>query len=149
MTKFPVSRRLLPIAGQLRWFGAFTLLLLAAGCGRDDPFDRVAATGTVTIDGRPVPYAQLFIESIPEKGSQSAKSTIRAVNGIFDVSTSYGPASGENSVSIALYTTAPVPSSDPDQEDTEGELIGTWTGTVRIESGKPLDFSFDSKQIQK
>lgn len=130
-----------------RFWAGLTLVLV--GCGSDDPFGRVATQGTVKLDGQPVPYAQILVEGQPDDKNRSAKSTILVVNGEFEVGSSVGPAAGENSVSIALYTAPPKRAETPDEEDVEGDLVGTWTGTVNVESGQPLELSLTTRDLRR
>jgi hypothetical protein len=124
--------------------------LLAAGCGGGgaDQLPRVAASGKVTVDGMPIPFAEILMEGKPDKTGQGAKSTIYAKGGEFEIDADRGPAPGENSVTVIIYSAEPPP-PNPDGEGDEPEIIGTYQGTVLVEEGNPITLDIAKAELTK
>jgi hypothetical protein len=97
-----------------RAFGLRSLVaILLVGCGEGDGLDRVAVSGKVTLDGRPL--AQGSIQFIPKDGDSRAAAHGEVVDGSYSIPASDGPAPGAFSVTVlpseesASGTTAPTP----------------------------------------
>jgi len=72
--------------------------LVFAGCGgKSDPYARVPITGTVTLDGKPLPKGYFILEPI---GGQPTQSGGMIQNGTFNVPEQHGPVPGKYSVAI-------------------------------------------------
>jgi hypothetical protein len=74
------------------------LLVLVAGCSEPDALGRVAVTGEVRVDGRPLDAGAIMLEPGPAGPPTAVGSTIRA--GAFAIARPEGPAPGTYRVRI-------------------------------------------------
>ena len=72
--------------------------LLFAGCGGPHEIPRVAVTGTVTVDGTPLPKGKIVFT--PAEGNASLIATAQVVGGRFEAPESFGPIPGMQRVEI-------------------------------------------------
>ena len=76
----------------------FAMCLLLCGCGGDSFPPRAAVSGTVTLDGTPLP--QGVVRFVPVGGSANSKWSIPIVNGEFSAEKKAGPAIGKHRIEI-------------------------------------------------
>ncbi|MEX0820469.1 MAG: hypothetical protein WD070_12785 [Pirellulaceae bacterium] len=75
------------------------LILVLAGCGGgDDPFERVAVEGTVTVDGQPLDRGT--IRFIPTATTPGPKTTLNIRDGQFEGDSANGPVPGTHRIEI-------------------------------------------------
>ena len=136
---------------------ALPLLILAhtAGCGSSDGLDRQAVSGTITLDGSPLPTGTIRLDPT----SQNAGTQLSAMisNGKYSLSKAEGPVPGTYKVQISSTEDpkfalpagktpgeAPVPVAKekvPDKFNVNSSL----TMTVKAGQTEPIDFSLSSK----
>lgn len=130
-------------------FGSCVLAIWLAGCGGADPFGRVPVTGTVSLDGAPVPYADILFEGPPDANNQCAKSMIRMRDGKFELKAAQGPQVGKNTVQMSLYDAAPqVVEVNGRTDEKLGKHLGSWSGTFDVEADKPLVFDLKKADLK-
>jgi hypothetical protein len=90
--------------------------LTVAGCGGGDQVPREAVSGSVTLDGQPLPDGQITF--VPETGQNAAAATIG--NGSYSIKRSEGPSPGAHRVMVTrqIPTGKKVP-SDPEVPGSE------------------------------
>ena len=94
---------------------------LFGGCGKSyEGATRASVTGTVTLDGKPLPYGNILF--MAEGSSRMASAVIQ--DGEYSITESQGPNIGEYKVQITGYASAPVP-EDPDAEEGEDKGAGS------------------------
>ena len=83
--------------------GAFFLLLAAtvAGCGGGDGLERVAVSGSVTINGEPVPNGVVRFK--PAAGTEGPMANTMITDGQYDISSDQGPVPGNYDVQVLAY----------------------------------------------
>jgi hypothetical protein len=83
--------------------GAFFVLvaMLAAGCGGGDGLDRVAVSGSVTIDGKGARHG--IIRFMPSEGREGPVANTRISDGQFDIPRAEGPVAGNYEVRVHAY----------------------------------------------
>jgi hypothetical protein len=75
---------------------------LACGCTDDEPYDgqpRVAVSGQVTLDGKPLPEGRIVLEPVGDLLSGVHGANIR--DGRFAIARAYGPLPGKYKVEIS------------------------------------------------
>lgn len=93
-------------------------LMMLAGCGKSDPFNRQAVSGTATMDGKPIPYGN--IEFAPAEG-QPTNLSLEIKDGKFAVDAKGGLAPGKYIVRFQGFD-GPMPPP--------GDAPGTYIGPV-------------------
>lgn len=83
------------------WPVLLCLPLMLTGCGMSDDAARIPATGTVSLDGRPLEYGNI---SFSPRHSQSAAATTRIVDGQFRFTEENGLMAGLHDVLITQST---------------------------------------------
>lgn len=123
------------------------VILLSAGCGANDYGDLGRVTGTVTMDGAPLPKAQVVFS--PESGRPSMGITdSEGKYQLFYIRDTQGAVPGTHRVEI---TTLREPVSDteditPVKEPIPAKYNAKTTLTVQVEPGdNTLDFPLESK----
>lgn len=93
-------------------FAGLLAAMFVSGCGKpaDGP-DRVAASGTVTLDGEPLPHG--VIRFIPVDGTEGPKASAVVEQGAFEFPSHYGPVPGMHRIEIETV--------DPDLPDPDDE----------------------------
>ena len=100
----------------------------AAGCGdsgEDPRGERVAVSGTVTLDGEPLPSGRIVFETT--QGSGEVKATATITNGKFEFDDRNGPLAGTATVRIFA--------KEPELEEFEAVLQGDAKATEQIALG--------------
>lgn len=72
--------------------------VLMAGCGGQPEVPRAAVTGTVTVDGTPLPKGKIIFT--PAEGNASLIATAQVVEGRFETREAFGPILGMQRVEI-------------------------------------------------
>jgi hypothetical protein len=96
--------------------GAARALLLVAGCGEPDPFDRVGVSGSVTLGGAPIQSGD--ISFVPLQEGPSIRGSI--ADGAYAIARAEGPGVGPYRVEV--YSVRPTGRRIPDG-DNPGETI--------------------------
>lgn len=131
---------------------ALPLILVVAGCGSDGP-ELADVTGTVTLDGKPVPGAVLTF--IPTSGSTSyGKTDASGKYTLMFTDTKYGAMIGSYKVEIEVKR---IPPDEIAEMKAEGQQVATEFVTIpkkyradgaltaEVKSGEnTIDFKLDS-----
>ncbi len=91
-------------------------LVLSTGCGGGASYDgaeRAAVSGSVTLDGNPLPYGSILFLGQGEKRMSSGI----IQNGSYAITEAQGPNLGEYTVQISGSAEAPPDAVDSDEED--------------------------------
>jgi len=99
-------------------FVAIVAGISLTGCGDKDPFNRQAVSGTVTMDGKPIPLGN--IEFVPSE-KQSTSLTLEIKDGKFAADKKNGLAPGKYVVRIQGFD-GPMPLSGDVPGETKGPL---------------------------
>ena len=94
-------------------------LLLALGCGTNNPLGRVPVTGKVTLDGAPLDFGSI---TFSPKSANATSSGAVIVNGEYSIPESKGLPPGEYAVRINATSAAKssaIPAEGPAQPGTE------------------------------
>lgn len=101
--------------------GVLLLACLTVGCGgSEETFDRVAVSGTVTLDGDSSRSGSIIATADIDNGVKDAgRPTTQTLitDGKFEFTTANGPASGDYVFEISLT----LPDSDPGAQSADGE----------------------------
>lgn len=82
--------------------GVALLCLLLAGCGRRDD-GRYELSGTVTLDGKPVPMGEIILEPDGSEQNQGPSSMAQIKDGQYTVDAEYGVVGGKYVVTITAF----------------------------------------------
>jgi len=126
-------------------------LLALSGCGGSSDVKRTPVSGTVQLDGAPLPEG--MIQFIPDLGVKGPPVQLEIHEGKFSASTANGPAAGRNAVQItALKKTGKKTKTIMGEEADEiiqyvpARYNEQSTLTADVQSGgEPLTFQLDSK----
>lgn len=86
----------------------------AAGCSGGDGLARVAVSGSVTIDGEPVPNGVVRFK--PAEGTEGPMANTMITDGRYDIPADQGPVAGNYTVQVQAYqdpNAAPSPAARP------------------------------------
>lgn len=132
----------------MRWGLVGSLILLgSAGCGGSA---NRPVTGSVTLDGQPLPWGQLYLRGSVDKAGKTSHGVYEVREGRIIVS-GEGLPPGDYSVTLLVHEgSAPPPPATPAAEASgpEPNVKGQWEGTVQIQAGTPLSLEVDSSQLQ-
>lgn len=137
---------MLPRSPFVVLYSALSLLLL--GCGGDNPLGRVAISGTVKLDGTPLPDG--MIELHPLDGGVQSGDSIQA--GSYKVPTASGPTPGKYRVVIYdRVETPPLPPGHMPGDDLpptpKPKVPADWNSksqqTIEVKKTGPFKFDFD------
>ena len=148
---------------KLHFITFFTALALIAGCG-DGKLATLKVTGTITLDGKPLPGANVNF-SPKSVGEGDAAYAVTNVDGHYTLQTALGKVDagttpGEYFVTVTKMeeSAPPVAASDSDTGMSSGTppppksliperygRVGTSDLTANIEKGQPNVFNFDLK----
>ena len=134
-------------------------LLAALGCGGSaDGLDRRAVTGTVTLDGAPLPSGMISFD--PADGSPGAVSAGAVItDGSYSIPADSGPTPGKYKVSVRSSPSTPELAPDqapgdepPPKKGADKDLIpekynakSTLTAEIPESGSQPINFELDSK----
>jgi hypothetical protein len=140
------SMRRQEIRSPVRWIAAWLLWGMVAGCGGgpEDAFERQKVEGTVTLNGQPLPYGEIFFKGTADEAGQAPQAFLPIRNGKFASAHGVRPGIGANDVMITVF------SADPDQVDANGKdapVEGTWSGQVQIADKEPLAFDLKKNEL--
>lgn len=137
------------------------LLTMLSGCGRAEPFERAAAAGTVTLDGRPIDGQIRFV---PEGETQGPAAVATINGGKFSLSKHEGPVVGTHRIEIESSDRFDFPIDDEAAYAAQIERRGgrpppnpvppfynrnsTLTRTVTLEGPNEFEFSLSSRPDQ-
>jgi hypothetical protein len=149
----PISHSLL-LQGHLPMLTAWALgwaLLSLPGCGGGSDVKRTSVSGTVQLDGTPLPAGT--IQFIPNPGVKGPPVQLEIHDGKFSASTANGPTAGQNAVQItAMKKTGKKTKTIMGEEADEiiqyipAQYNEQSTLTADIQSGgEPLTFQLESK----
>lgn len=129
------------------------MLIMMAGCG-GDKLPRVPVSGKVTLDGQPLPLAQISFVALPDDvTSIRPQSAGQIKDGIFQIKSNFGPVPGEQMARIVLLkevTVPPDPASGQPQPGVRLEESGTISIPVEIKKEEPdLILEIHSQDIMK
>lgn len=103
-----VNRR--SIVRQLFWILACVPTLWLSGCGLSESVaTRYDATGTVTYQGKPVPYGEIVFEPDSSKGNSGPASRAEIKDGAYATEKEKGVVAGATRVRISGYDGKPAP----------------------------------------
>lgn len=135
-------------------FSPLLLLVAVAGCGSPPASERVAVSGTVTLDGAPLPYGAILLV-----GAQGPKAGGVIRDGKFAVAQEEGPAPGEIQVQIRAPRLPPGAQLPADQGEVfrlvmeAEELLPSHYNTdsqlraeVTVEGPNQLEFQLESPE---
>ena len=131
--------------------GASCVALLVAGlagCGGApaDSFDRTAISGTVTLDGKPLQYGEIFLIGVANEKSEAPQVSLEIRDGKFESSSRIRPGLGDNDVMITVYDADPVSARSQGEEP---RVLGIWQGRTLVRESDPLAFVITGRQLQK
>jgi len=137
--------------GTLRLLG-LTLVwgVMAAGCGKREPFGRQPIKGVVTWEGKPIQFGSIAFE--PAEGQPAgAMASIR--DGAFEIPRSAGPCAGRYHVWLHAYDHAgerPTDGSEraPPKEILPAKFLAKPPASIvieRVEGEQVNEFTFDLK----
>jgi hypothetical protein len=95
---------------------AAVALILSTGCGGGSSYEgaeRAAVSGSVTLDGNPLPYGSILF--VAQGKNRMASAVIQ--NGSYAIAEAQGPNLAEYTVQITGYAKAPPAAADGDEED--------------------------------
>jgi hypothetical protein len=90
-------------------WAAVCAVAVVVGCGKSDPHNRQAVLGTVSIDGKMIPYGN--IEFVPAE-NQPTTVTLEIKDGKFTVDQKGGIAPGKYTVRVQGFDAPPPPPGD-------------------------------------
>ena len=137
-------------ARSASWFGLVGTVFLS-GCSGESR-GRLPISGSVTLDGQPLPAGYVIFEP---KSGQTMQSGGMIQDGRFEVRAEHGAAPGRYSVAIFSGAVKPVNNFEPGTPEYEsaamrepGEQVPRKYNvdsilTADVERGKPNDFTFD------
>ena len=73
----------------------------AAGCGGGDGLPRVAVSGSVTVEGEPVPNGVVRFK--PAEGTEGPMANAMITDGQYDIPADQGPVAGNYTVEVQAY----------------------------------------------
>lgn len=135
-----------------RWTRVFGLwatitplaLVVVCGCGGNSSYEgprRIPVQGTVTFEGKPLPYGVMNFESAD--GGRAASGLV--VDGKFTIDEAQAPNAGKYKVQIVGYAEPPAPPKDGDEGGSVGAPIVQETKEVEVTAeGAPLDIALGS-----
>lgn len=140
-------RSLAPL-GVMLWAG----ILSGCGGGAADPFERIDVSGTVTLDGQPLKYGEIYFKGERLEGDSpnvpQAQLPIR--DGKFSSTRAYKPGRGKNSVTVTAYEGDPPPQTSGDDADPpEPKVLGYWHTEVSLTDKSPLSFAMSKSELKK
>ncbi len=124
-----------------RWFLALALMFVVAGCSAQDytGAKRVPVSGTVTFDGKPIPYG--VISFLP--GGEDQRGASGPIQqGKYSIEEKYGPNIGRYKVSILGYPEVPTGFDGP--EGASAEEMYDDGGTDMKEQMLPRRYNFQT-----
>ncbi|NQV29031.1 MAG: hypothetical protein HQ518_32150 [Rhodopirellula sp.] len=77
------------------------MALTAAGCGGGDGLNRVAVSGSVTLDGKAAPHG--IIRFVPAPGTEGPVANTMISNGQYNIPRDQGPVPGNYEVRVHAY----------------------------------------------
>ncbi len=132
----------------MRWVLFGSLILLGnAGCGGSA---HRPVTGSVTLDGQPLPWGQLYLHGTVEKGGTTSHGVYEVREGQI-VAGGAGIPPGDYAVTLLVHEGSAPPPPDPNAAEAsapEPKVKGQWEGTVQIQAGTPLSLEVQSTQLQ-
>ena len=131
--------------------GLVCVLALTSGCGKGDPHNRQPVAGTITIDGKPIPYGN--IEFAPADG-QPTSITLEIRDGKFAVDAKGGLAPGKYVIRVQGMDGPPPPPPDvpgtpsgPQPKSIVPDKFGARSQeTVTIKAGDKNELNIDLKK---
>ena len=131
---------------RVRFLAIPLLVLIAGGCGgAKDPFERTDVSGTVTLDGQPIQFGEIYFKGPVDENDQTAQAFLPIREGKFESVGAQHPTPGENTVTVTIYET------DPDVESEDGSparAIGAWTGSQTV-GEEPISINIEKSQLEK
>ena len=124
-----------------------SLLCLAAGCGGSGT-GGLAVTGTVAVDGQPLPWGRVYLHStdVDQQGNTS-QAFYEVRNGQFHADAGSGLPAGDYAVTVFIHEGMAPPPADASAAEASPPtpvVTGQWEGTATIAPNSPL--SLDVKQ---
>lgn len=132
----------------MRWVVFGSLMLLgSAGCGGSA---HRPVTGSVTLDGQPLPWGQLYLHGGVDKGGSTSHGVYEVREGRI-IASGAGVPPGDYSATLLVHEGSAPPPPDPNVAEAsvpEPKVKGQWEGTVQIQVGTPLMLEVNSTQLQ-
>ncbi len=127
------------------------VVLLSAGCGKTDSQGRLAVTGTVTFQGKPLDQGTILFTPLDPKAGAPAGATIK--DGKFAIDAQKGLAPGKYRVGISSPEAGAKPAPEMPGESgppAADRIPPDWRGEtskqeIVVEKGGKTDFPFDIK----
>jgi hypothetical protein len=121
----------------------------SSGCGKGDELDRQSVSGTVTLDGKPLPKGEIQFHPAAENLPVATGSSI--VDGQFSIARDQGPTPGPYKVSISAVSGKPpeliggMPSGagTPNKELIPAKYNSQSTLTADVKTGGTNNFPFE------
>lgn len=117
-----------------------------SGCSGSGDLERTDVTGSVTLDGQPIPFGLLFLKGQPNAQQQVTQVYLAVRDGKFSSREQKvaGPSPGENTITITIYEGPP-----PADEDAAGPKIrGAYTATVNVTGNEPVNIEMTSADLE-
>lgn len=133
--------------GVMLWTG----MLSGCGGGASDPFERIDVTGTVTLDGQPLKYGEIYFkgERLNPDAPDVPQAQLLIRDGKFSSSRGLQPGRGKNAVTVTAYAGDPPPPTDGDAEVPEPKVLGYWQTEITLEDKNPLSFAISKSELQQ
>jgi hypothetical protein len=127
-------------------------ILSGCGGGATDPFERIDVTGTVTLDGQPLKYGEIYFkgERLNPDAPDVPQAQLPIRDGKFNSTRAYKPGRGKNTVTVTAYDGDPPPQSAGDDTDIpEPKVLGYWQTEITLADKNPLSFAISKSELQQ
>ena len=105
---------------------------MLAGCGDGgDPYERGAVKGTVTLDGEPVEWGELYFKGEVDENDQVAQAYLEITNGKFESSGRATPGVGPNKILVTIYR-GEKPAEDSDEAGEDPKVRGYYVADQTV-----------------
>lgn len=135
---------------SLRWRSSCAILLVVsslAGCGGGgDPYQRGGVSGTVSLDGSPVPFGEIYFKGPVDDKDQTPQSMLSIRDGKFESVDGNHPGVGQNTVRVTIYADDPAVA---EESGADVKTKGYWEGQAEVGGDAPLSFDIKTAELQK
>lgn len=113
--------------------GFVLLAASATGCGGGDGLERVAVSGSVTINGEPVPNGVVRFK--PAQGTEGPMASTMITDGQYEIPSDQGPVPGNYEVQVHAYEdpSATTPTAEPVRTAVASDKLGPKTSSDDVD----------------